>query len=394
MLKIKLTTEIINNLSSGDKTNILVADEKIRGLFVRVYQNGSKSFVIQKFVRKRRVFQTLGPVGELSLSQARRQAETLIANAHIGRIILDEEKEMNQADNKDAIRLKEVYALWLADAQRRNEVKKSTKNCFTGLSGLHNVRVRDITAEKILAWETEKMSSGTKNASINRMRTALKSLLVWGKENNIISQKYVIPEMKRLSEYGSEKERRGLTDEELKAFFEGLAKWEEENPQKGYLRPIILFLLNTGFRPGSVCGLEWRDVDLHERKCYLRPENVKTRKGLTMALSAVAVEIIRALPQGRPTEKVFTQYSSEHICKKIKEVFILAGMPEKTAYWLRHNYACSLYVAGATPTELMFQMGHKNFATTKRYIKPDIKHQLAVADKVCFLPEGGEKMKE
>ncbi|WP_423767201.1 tyrosine-type recombinase/integrase [Cloacibacillus porcorum] len=124
--------------------------------------------------------------------------------------------------------------------------------------------------------------------------------------------------IKRLSEVGCEPKRGGLSDEEIKKFLAATDDWQKQE-EKYYMKPIVLFLLNTGLRPASVCGLIWSDVDFQSRTLYIRAANIKTRKSMHIALSNVALENLRTLPRGKDDENIFTTFQSKHICKKIKE---------------------------------------------------------------------------
>lgn len=63
---------------------------------------------------------------------------------------------------------------------------------------------------------------------------------------------------------------------------------------------------------------------------------------------------------------------------------VSAGLGQYSAYSLRHNYATSLYLAGASPIEIQLQMCHRNFRTTQKYIHADYEHQKRVANLLNF----------
>ena len=148
--------------------------------------------------------------------------------------------------------------------------------------------------------------------------------------------------------------------------------------------------MNTGIRIHSIVQLEWRDVlrlDKDGGELHIRAACIKTRKDENVSLSAAAALILKELAsKGTPcdTDRIFTTFTVEHINKSIKKIMVSAGLGQYSAYSLRHNYATSLYLAGASPIEIQLQMCHRNFRTTQKYIHADYEHQKRVANLLNF----------
>ena len=178
----------------------------------------------------------------------------------------------------------------------------------------------------------------------------------------------------------------------MKKLLDIMDEMTRQRPEKSYLRDIILFALNTGIRPASICGLERRDVlrlDEDGGEIRLRAANIKTRKDANLPISAAASEILgkrmMLCKDISPTGRVFTTYTPHYICKSIKKVMLEAGLnPEFSAYSLRHNYATSLYRQGASPVEIQLQMCHSSFKSTQKYIHSNYEHQKEVANRLNF----------
>lgn len=385
-MKTKLSANVINScICPAEKRFVYIQDTLVPGLFVCVTRAGEKNFVL-RFTPpggKQRICKSFASCESITLTAARNQAKSLKAQFTVGKDPFQEAKAEKEEYQKNGLKLSELFSLWKNDSEKRKEDRQSLKNCFSSLGGLKKKRIRDIDSAAVRAWQTEKIESGMKNSSINRVVTEFRFLLNWGKQNKHVSKDWKIPEIKRLSEIGCEPKRGGLSDEEIKKFLAATDDWQKQE-EKYYMKPIVLFLLNTGLRPASVCGLIWSDVDFQSRTLYIRAANIKTRKSMHIALSNVALEILRTLPRGKDDENIFTTFQSQHICKKIKEIFVLAGMPDKSAYWIRHNYACALVRAGRSAPEIQAQMTHTDFRTTQKYIHVDLKHQREVANAVTF----------
>jgi Arm DNA-binding domain len=80
-----LTDITVSNLRPPDMGQKLYADGVVKGLYVRVSQGGSKSFVLVE--GKERRFRTLGRHGVVSLAEARTAAKRILAERTLGRIL-------------------------------------------------------------------------------------------------------------------------------------------------------------------------------------------------------------------------------------------------------------------------------------------------------------------
>lgn len=163
-----------------------------------------------------------------------------------------------------------------------------------------------------------------------------------------------------------------LSDVEVQKLLDATDRLVKEKPEKAYLRPIVLFALNTGIRIKSLVQLEWRDVVLLDEdggELHIRAACIKTRKDENISLSAAAASVLRTLYKAghAETDRIFTTYTVEYINKSIKKLLLDAGLGKYSAYSLRHNYATSLYLAGASPVEIQIQMCHRSFRTTQIY---------------------------
>ena len=122
-----------------------------------------------------------------------------------------------------------------------------------------------------------------------------------------------------------------LSDVEVQKLLAAADKLASDNPCKAYLRPIVLFALNTGIRIKSIVQLEWRDVlrlDDDGGELRIRAACIKTRKDENISLSAAAASILRILyKEGyAETDRIFTTYTVKYINKSIKKLMVSAGL--------------------------------------------------------------------
>ena len=383
MPKIKLTKDNINKLSSSGKKYEFYEDTQTEGLAVRVYDSGKKVYFIKKQVHGKRILKAISDTSLLSLSAARAHVEDLLVKYYVGIDPFAEEKQKKELVGINSILLSELYEKWREESILRKEYRKSMSDCYASYGSLKNMRIQNITTKTLRDWELEKIQRGCKNSSINRVKTELRRLLRWGKHNGCITEDYEIPKNTRLSEVDCEPKRSSFSPDEVNKLLAEAENYANTHNAQ-WLKHIILFLLNTGFRPASACGLVWSDIDMENSTCLLRAANIKTKKSSFVTLSDRAMEILKGLTRLPDSDRVFTKNTPSHVCRCIKRVMVAAGLTQHSAYSLRHNYACTLYKQGCAAPEIQLQMCHSDFRTTKKYIHIDFHHQKTVANKVTF----------
>lgn len=392
MDKQKLTQKNVNNAACPDgKRFEYIMDSALPGFGIQVTSAGAKSYIIRFQHKGRRECRTFAPTESMTLTAARTRARELIGEYLKGGDPLKVETQKKRASKLSILQLYQKWEKW---SQEQKLERVTTKNMIGAIAHYFDVekkKAESLTARDLENYKNERTKKGNKPSSINRMLRELKYLYTWASTQGLLSEDFKYPDgVKMLSEAMLSPKAHHLSDVEVKKLLDTVDKLVEEKPDKGYLRPIILFALNTGIRIHSIVQLEWRDVlrlDEDGGELHIRAACIKTRKDENISLSAAAASILKELvSKGSPsdTDRIFTTFTVEHINKSIKKLMVSAGLGQYSAYSLRHNYATSLYLAGASPIEIQLQMCHRNFRTTQKYIHADYEHQKAVANKLSF----------
>ena len=271
----------------------------------------------------------------------------------------------------------ELYEAWEKWAREQGKIRETVRTMLCCLRQSINVdtkRTRSLTHADLENFKHARLKAGLKPSTINKTIRELRYLYKWGVETGNLPDDCTFPDVAALSESQLSPKVHYLSDVDVKKLLDIMDDMIRQRPEKSYLRDIILFALNTGIRPASICGLERRDV---------------LRKDANLPISAAASEILgkrmMLCTDASPIGRVFTTYTPRYICKSIKKVMLEAGLnPEFSAYSLRHNYATSLYRQGASPVEIQLQMCHSSFKSTQKYIHSDYEHQKEVANKLKF----------
>ena len=372
--RIELTKAVIDAaVCEQGKPFVYIMDTAVGGFGVRVTPSGNKQYVIRFQFNGKRISKSFAPVDKLSLTAARARAKYLMSEYILGR---DPMKQAEEA-KKLGPTIYELYEAWEKWAREQGKIRETVRTMLCCLRQSINVdtkRTRSLTHADLENFKHARLKAGLKPSTINRTIRELRYLYKWGVETGNLPDDCTFPDVAALSESQLSPKVHYLSDVDVKKLLDIMDDMTRQRPEKSYLRDIILFALNTGIRPASICGLERRDV---------------LRKDANLPISAAASEILgkrmMLCTDASPIGRVFTTYTPRYICKSIKKVMLEAGLnPEFSAYSLRHNYATSLYRQGASPVEIQLQMCHSSFKSTQKYIHSDYEHQKEVANKLKF----------
>ncbi|MFQ5917359.1 MAG: tyrosine-type recombinase/integrase [Candidatus Binatia bacterium] len=139
-------------------------------------------------------------------------------------------------------------------------------------------RAVDIGPDRILAYQLHRQGEKASRATVNREIACLGRMLSWAVELKKLSFR---PRFKMLD---GERVRQGFL--EHGDYLTLLSNLPD------YLKPLVEFLYYSGWRKGSACNLEWRDVDVEGRTARLRIENSKNKEPWIVPLAGRLWDII------------------------------------------------------------------------------------------------------
>ncbi len=163
--------------------------------------------------------------------------------------------------------------------------------------------------------------------------------------------------------------------------------------------PKIALLFGSGLRIAEALALRPRDVDLDD--CSLRVQNGNGGRarvsGITAGMAAIVAEWVTYrrddLSLG-PSKPLFCQISRGKVGRPISQACVRqmlrrrvarAGIEKRVhAHGFRHSHAAKMAAAGVPLNLVQRQLGHRNVATTSRYID-----HIAPADVVKAVRELG-----
>ena len=105
----RLNKTAVEQVPIPDSGQAFYRDDMLKGFALRLTSGGSKSFVVEKRINGKMKRQTLGRFGELTVEQARKQAQKFLGEVATGRDPISEKR----VEQVKGVTLKEAFELYL-----------------------------------------------------------------------------------------------------------------------------------------------------------------------------------------------------------------------------------------------------------------------------------------
>ena len=151
-----------------------------------------------------------------------------------------------------------------------------------------------------------------------------------------------------------------LNDDQRQALIAAVGKCQ--NP---WVRPVVIFALETATRRGEILSLAWCDVDLDRRVAKVSGKT----GGRTIPLSPACVAMMKALPRSLDG-RVFP-VTIETLKQAYERAVMRAGIDDFTFHDLRHDALTRLAKLGLNVLELRAISGHTTANMLQRYVSID-----------------------
>jgi len=261
----------------------------------------------------------------------------------------------------DRVRFDELKGEMLADYRVNGKkslarAERSVRHLDETFEGL---RVVDITTPQINRYIEKRQIEQASNASINRELSALKRMLNLG-------ARQTPPKVDKVPYIAMLKESNVRT-----GFFEHEDFVAVRDARPEYLKAVITFAYNTGWRRSEVFDLTWRNVDLQEGMVRLNPGATKNDEGRAVYLEPELLGMMEDLRR----QKVFgCKYVFHRNGSQIRDfrstwsnAFKKAGVPVMLFHDLRRTAVRNMVRAGIPERVAMTISGHKTRSVFDRY---------------------------
>lgn len=269
---------------------------------------------------------------------------------------------MVKAERDRVLGVKEASDISTADLLARYKRHQKTRlrsTTFERLGGILETltknlpeRAREISRKTVadyISTRSESVSPSTIQKEVTVLKHALRLAVEWELLNGNPAHGVKLPKL-------PEGRTRYLSPTELKAALEAAPGW---------MRAPLALAAFTGMRRGELLALRWMDVDLENRRVYLR----ETKNGSlrVLALNSLAVGVLATLPQGAPGDMVLADVDGQRLSVYTRRVFARVGIQDASFHSLRHTTASWLVMQGVDLYAVGQLLGHRTPRMTQRY---------------------------
>ena len=353
MPRITLTAARVEALKPR-KTTRDIRDAELRGFGVRVLPTGKKRFFVQCQHRGERIWKIVGDAGTMSPGEARASAAGMLAAIRRG----------GDAPHCPDETLFETVAgtvferharLWKAGTLKVNRgyLRKQILPHFAGR------QIAEIDRQEVRRWFASLRATPV---AADRSMPVL-SVIMREAEAMGLRPEGSNP-CRGIKRYRRKGRERFLSDEDIRRLSARLGAHEARWPQQAAL---VRLLLLTGCRKSEILTLQWPDY--REGRLFLRDSKTGPR---TVWLSEPARNILDALARTNrwvfPAEKGDRSRSAEWLYSFWNTVRTEAELDDLRLHDLRHAYASLALRRGETILAIGRLLGHRNAATTLKYV--------------------------
>jgi integrase len=353
---VRLNQKDVDQAFWGGKDPDIRRDDTVRGLALRVYKSGRKSYIIEWSLAGQRGRDVIGDATITPLSRIRDIAREKLTIIKSGSLPIRPDMTISS----------------LCDEFITRHAKAKTK------SWRQTERLIDTWIKpKIGTWRIDRLTRGVvaklhseigQNAptNANRMLDHLRKIFNTAVEWGYLEKKHDNPAT-GITRFPEVKRGRYITQDEMPTFIEHVNKVPDI-----YSRSAIWLLLLTACRENEILSLKWSQVDLQNGRIFL----VRTKQGREHAIPLVpmAIEIIKEIPKHKTSEFLFPSKKAksghmEGFRVSWDEVRKNAKIKDVTVHDLRRTMGSWMASAGTTINIIGGILGHSNPATTQIYAR-------------------------
>jgi integrase len=338
---------------------LYVYDTKVRGLELMVTEQGSKSFKVYRKLNDKPVRITLGKYPEMTVEEARNEAQKIISEMIKGKNPNDEKKKLRAETT-----FGELFSLYMERYSKHHKKtwKYDEKDVPRFLGHLFRKKISGITKQEIQSIH-EKIGKENglyqANRLLARIHIIYNKAIEWGWEG--------INPAQGIKKFKEKSRDRFLHPDELPRFFESLDKETNDT-----IRDYIYVSLFTGVRRSNVLAMRWEDINV-ERKEWLVPET-KNGEHLRVHLIDTVIGILNTrLKKHGKGEWVFEGPGrTGHLMEPKagwKRILERAGIKDLRLHDLRRTLGSWQAATGANSFMIGRSLGHKTTQSTAVYAR-------------------------
>lgn len=334
-------------------------DTQMRGLGIRIFPTGTKSFVVRYEKCGRTIIKAIGRFGAITVEIARKVAQSKLGEHAFGKNPFAEEEKLAKR-----VPLKKLCDEYLSRYAKPH--KKSWRNDEARIKRYikeywPNRYVQEISNSDVikLHFQISKTAPYEANRTIEMLSVMFRLAIQWG---------YYIGDnpAKGIKHNKEQKRDRWITPDEMKNLAAALEK--EKNI---YVAKAVWLYLYTGARKSELLKAKWKDVDWERRELRF----VDTKNGEThyVPLSEPALKILKDLPRVEGNDHMFPGgvegAAFVNLTKAWSRIRTEAKVKDVRLHDLRRTVGSWFAQSGNSLHLIGKVLNHKNPATTAIYAR-------------------------
>lgn len=342
----KLSEQSIKAAKPGD----ILRDATIAGLHLRCFTESKGYYLYFRTKAGQARRPKLGNYGSITLAQARRMAQEMLAEVGAGRDPVAE-RHAQKAESTLAELWDEYWKrhgckkksgdqdarLWRLHIKPVLADRRLSSIGYTHLDDLHEeLKSKPILANRVLAL-------------LSKMFSFAYAPLEWTEDRN---------PAKSVKRFREKKRKRYMRGEEAARIAEALQRESFANPASV---AFIYLLILTGARKSEIANAKWSQID-GGRLILQEHKTEASGHDRTIILPKQALDVLAKMP--RTSGTITGIKSPQAIWEKIRRQ---AGCPDLRLHDLRHSFASAAIAAGLTLAQIGELLGHNSTQTTARY---------------------------
>jgi len=339
-----------------------IYDTKVRGLELMVTEQGTKSFKVYRKLNDKPVRVTLGKYPEMTIEQARNEAQKIITEMLKGKNPNDEKKKLRAETS-----FGELFSMYMERYSKHHKKtwRSDERDVPKFLGHWFQRKLSSITKHEIRALhEKIRTENGLYQANrlLARIHIIYNKAIEWGWEG--------VNPAQGVKKFKEKSRDRFLHPDELPRFFESLdAEFNDT------IRDYIYVSLFTGARKSNVLAMRWDDIHFDRRE-WLVPET-KNGEPLRVHLVERVIDILKMrLEKYGKREWIFEgQGVTGHLMEpKLgwKRILERAEIKDLRLHDLRRTLGSWQAATGANSYMIGRTLGHKDSQSTAIYARLNI----------------------
>jgi integrase len=358
--RLKLTELRIANLAKPRAGVAYIYDTITPSLAIRVTSAGGRSFVVVKKINGKTQRITLGRFPGLRLDDARQAARTIAGEIAKG----DDPVALRRAARARKTTLADLWPSYLSHLKQRNRTwRRDEKRWQTEVSpALGNKALAEITRSGCQALVDR--IGADRPVAANRIASFLSAFLNFA----VRSDRLAVNPAKGLIRFQETSRSRVLKSDELENLMKAIEA--EKDPWVS----VLLMLMFTGARRGSVVSMRWEDIDLGAAIWTIPAQVAKNKTATPIPLTQPAVRLLQQqLERSAGEPWVFpSPIGDGHLVglpKAWARVLRRAKINNLRIHDIRRSVGTAMARTGASPHLIATGLGHRSIASARAYVR-------------------------